>query len=367
MHELKERSRLVEQVRQYLEKQGQPRLAMLGILAVTLAAGFLASVAMVHLGVDRMSLRYPVAVGFAYATFLGLLWGWLRRHQTTTLASSEDREGLFFVSAAAVGIASMKGQNPDPDREKCRKDSNDFSGLVNLGGGGDGLGAVAILVLIAVICTLIVSVYLVVTSPALLAELLVDGALLARCPAQSTLINRLTGRKECYGGPGSRPQSRRSCSAWSDSAWSALRRARGHWAKHGPSNARIANPDVSTREADDTTIARKRSPTRRPSRARFRPDKSQNRSGDILPRRAGGSLEAETTLRSGSPSCKRVTAVDRIRPVPRTAFPLDQPDAHRQAPSMDRRDSKHHRSLTGPRGCGSRSRSAGSGKGSCPR
>jgi hypothetical protein len=174
---LKERSRLVEQVRQYLEKQAQPRLAMLGILAETLVAGFLASVAMVHVGVDRMSLRYPVAVGFAYATFLGLLWGWLRRHQATALALSEDREGLFFVPAAAVGIAAMQGHNPDPDREKCRKDANGISGLGNLGGGGD-FGAVAIVVLIAVICTLIVSVYLVMTSPALLAELLVDGALL---------------------------------------------------------------------------------------------------------------------------------------------------------------------------------------------
>ena len=133
MHQLKERSHLVEQVRQHLEKQGQPRLAMLGILAVTLVAGFLASVAMVHLGVDRMSIRYPLAVGFAYATFLGLLWGWLRQHQTTTLAVSEDREGLFFAPAAAVGIAAMKGT--DPDREKSRKDSIGFSELGNLGGG----------------------------------------------------------------------------------------------------------------------------------------------------------------------------------------------------------------------------------------
>jgi hypothetical protein len=186
MHVLKERSRLVEQVRQYLEKQGQPRLEMLGILAVTLAAGFLASVAMVHLGVGRMSLRYPLAVGLAYATFLGLLWGWLRRHQTTALALSEDREGLFFFPAAAVGIAAMKGADHGPDCEKTRKDSNGFSWLGDLGGGGDGLGAIAILVLIAVICTLIVSVYLVVTSPVLLAELLVDGALLG---AMSRAVN----------------------------------------------------------------------------------------------------------------------------------------------------------------------------------
>src|SRR5262249_32048367 len=51
----------------------------------------------------------------------------------------------------------------------------DFSGFGDI---GDGIGALAILVLIAGMTTLIVSVYLVVTSPLLLAELLVDGALL---------------------------------------------------------------------------------------------------------------------------------------------------------------------------------------------
>jgi hypothetical protein len=85
-----------------------------------------------------------------------------------------------------VGIAAMKGDNPEPDREKRDKDSNGFSWLGDLGSGSDGLGAIAILVLIAVICTLIVSVYLVVTSPALLAELFVDGALLG---AMSRAVN----------------------------------------------------------------------------------------------------------------------------------------------------------------------------------
>ena len=56
----------------YLEEAGRPRLVILAVLAITLAAGFLASVAMVHLGVDRMYVRYPLAVAVAYATFLGL-------------------------------------------------------------------------------------------------------------------------------------------------------------------------------------------------------------------------------------------------------------------------------------------------------
>ena len=94
----KERARLVERARLYLESAGRPRLVMLGILSVTLAAGFLASVAMVHLGVVQMPIRYPLAVAVAYATFLWQLRGWLRR-QTILSQLSEDPEGLLVPGA----------------------------------------------------------------------------------------------------------------------------------------------------------------------------------------------------------------------------------------------------------------------------
>jgi hypothetical protein len=70
MDDKKERTRLVEQARRYLESAGRPRLVMLAVLAVTLAAGFLASVAIVHLGAERIPVRYPLAVAVAYAAFL---------------------------------------------------------------------------------------------------------------------------------------------------------------------------------------------------------------------------------------------------------------------------------------------------------
>lgn len=64
------------------------------------------------------------------------------------------------------------------DPEKTRTASTGFNGYFDVGDIGEGLGVIAVLVLIAAICTLIVSAYLVLTSPALLAELLVDGVLL---------------------------------------------------------------------------------------------------------------------------------------------------------------------------------------------
>ncbi len=185
MHEKKERERLVEQARGYLEAAGRPRLVMLAVLTITLAAGFLSSVAMVHLGVQRMPIRYPLAVAIAYATFLGMLWMWLQR-QTTAPMLPDDPEGLFIPGIAAVGMAGMGKElaaatlNDDHAAKKNQKQngSGSIGDLFNGSDLGEGLSALVILVLIAGICTLIVSLYLVVTSPMLLAELLVDGVLL---------------------------------------------------------------------------------------------------------------------------------------------------------------------------------------------
>jgi hypothetical protein len=174
----KERSRLVEQAHRYLESAGRPRLVMLGVLTVTLASGFLASVAMVHLGVNRMPIRYPLAVGVAYATFLWMLRSWLRQ-QAIVSDVSDDPEGLLVPGAAAFGAAAFVKAAEEKERQP--KKSSPFSGAGDLSGIGDigeGCGFLVILVLIAGLCTLVVSIYLVVTSPMLLAELLVDGALL---------------------------------------------------------------------------------------------------------------------------------------------------------------------------------------------
>jgi hypothetical protein len=174
----KERIRLVEQAHRYLESGGQPRLVMLAVLSVTLAAGFLASVAMLQLGIDRMPIRYLLAVAVAYATFLGMLWAWLRR-QVIASDVQDDPEGLLIPGAAAFGAAAIfKGADEQENPPKSLSHSSGWGDLSGLGNLGEGCGALVILVLIAGLCTLALSIYLVVTSPMLLAELLVDGVLL---------------------------------------------------------------------------------------------------------------------------------------------------------------------------------------------
>ncbi len=57
-----------------------PRVQISIILALTAMSAFLASVLMLRMGVTSMTLRYPIAVIFAYLCFLALLrlWIWLQ-------------------------------------------------------------------------------------------------------------------------------------------------------------------------------------------------------------------------------------------------------------------------------------------------
>lgn len=64
--------------RQHLRERGWPRLQMALIVALTGAAGFLASHLLRLAGIDAMLLRYPMAVLLAYGVFLLLMWIWIR-------------------------------------------------------------------------------------------------------------------------------------------------------------------------------------------------------------------------------------------------------------------------------------------------
>ena len=57
------------------------------LVVLTGGAGLLASFVLLHLGVDSMAVRYPLAVTIAYAVFLLLLWLWLRTKAETVAPS----------------------------------------------------------------------------------------------------------------------------------------------------------------------------------------------------------------------------------------------------------------------------------------
>ncbi|HEY9403885.1 MAG TPA: hypothetical protein VIQ24_14565, partial [Pyrinomonadaceae bacterium] len=103
-----DRKRAIERVRRQLVRGGSPRLLVSFLLALTGAAGFLVSTALLHLGVTMMAVRYPLAVLSAYCVFLLLLRLWLALRRTDAsdldhLADTGDVLPHLLDPAASAG------------------------------------------------------------------------------------------------------------------------------------------------------------------------------------------------------------------------------------------------------------------------
>jgi hypothetical protein len=182
---------------------------MTAIVTATAAVGLLASYVLLHMGVTRMDVRYPVAVAVAYAAFLGLVAVWLRRYRLRTREANElgpneinldiadiPLEVLWHESTSgdthAVGgggglsgagePASWIGSAPNAPMAHPPVVSQ-TSAISDMGGAGNfdlEEGALWLLPLaIMVVLALGVLLYVVYIAPALLAELLIDAGLAA--------------------------------------------------------------------------------------------------------------------------------------------------------------------------------------------
>lgn len=154
------------------------------ILLLTGFIGFISSFSLLHLGIDKMWIRYPLAILSAYAAFLLLLRLWLAIQRSQFNADSSG--DVDFVET---------NRNPD----------SGFGGNADFGGGGaggswdggnvssnasvtgsglDGFDfdldeiGVLILAIVAIIGGIVASFYIIYIAPILLAEILVDGLLL---------------------------------------------------------------------------------------------------------------------------------------------------------------------------------------------
>src|ERR1051325_9223462 len=102
-------SRRVERVRRLLLRRARPRVLMSLILAATGAAGFLVSFALLHMGVARMWLRYPLAVLAAYGVFLLLLRIWLHLQRRSWTDLLPDDLNLLNFDSPSAGFNSGGG------------------------------------------------------------------------------------------------------------------------------------------------------------------------------------------------------------------------------------------------------------------
>jgi hypothetical protein len=185
-----ERTRRIEIIKQRLLRERLPRLQVALILSVTGLAGFLTSYILLSSGVLRMWLRYPAAILVAYFVFLVLLalWLWVQRRSfelepdllvdVVEGVASANEPGAFggggdFSDAGSAGTWKSSVASPSSGSSGG---SGSSSGILDLDLDDGWLIVIAI---VAIVGGLIASFYVIYIAPALLAEILVDGALIA--------------------------------------------------------------------------------------------------------------------------------------------------------------------------------------------
>jgi hypothetical protein len=190
------RAHYVERLKQRLTQRGNPYTEMFLILSLTGLAGFLASVWLRWMGLAHyMGLRYLLSVMVAYAVFLALLGIWLAinrpRRRAAELPAAPAIDGNDVANAADALLYAGPdllpgpgGMLPDIDAPVSDGPSvgGSLKGLGSIGDVKDGEGLlllVVLLIVVALLAALFASVWILFEAPVLLAELLVDGALIA--------------------------------------------------------------------------------------------------------------------------------------------------------------------------------------------
>lgn len=189
-----------------------PRLQISVILAVTAMVGFTVSFILLKAGVTSMTLRYPLAVLAAYIAFLMLLriWLWWQSDEPTDLIDVGDvvipnvnlsdlsgtgsetasravfggggdfagggTGGSWDTDNAPAPIPVAFTSNPTPSPASLASSTGSSSGGWDLDIDlDDGVALVIVLVVVALVLSALI--YVVWIAPVLLAELLIDAAL----------------------------------------------------------------------------------------------------------------------------------------------------------------------------------------------
>ncbi len=185
-----QRKNRVEAINRQLLKGGLPRFQMTFILLLTGLAGFLTSFSLLHLGIGQMWLRYPVAIFAAYCVFLLLLrvWLWLQDNRRSEIdlsvmnfdlsAGADNAVTSNFSGGGDFGGGGAGGSWSDG--VSTASVSSDVSVLdsVNVDLDLEELGLV-ILAVAALVGGIFAAFYVIYIAPVLLAEIFVDGVLLA--------------------------------------------------------------------------------------------------------------------------------------------------------------------------------------------
>jgi hypothetical protein len=193
-----ERSEAVHRVRRHLTTHDHPRWQMAVMVAITGASGFLFSFALLRMGVTHMGVRYPLAVLLAYGVFLLALWAWIARQRRRF----QERPGgtIDFPDVSSLDFPTGSGGSPpaaggghfsgggssaqvndivpvhQPLLEPASGIQDSREGTDAAGGFDVGDGVIVLVLGAVALGGLIVVGYVVYIAPALLAEMLLDAA-----------------------------------------------------------------------------------------------------------------------------------------------------------------------------------------------
>ena len=194
------RERKIESLRRRLQRKSYPRLHASLILLLTGLAGFLVSFTLLRLGLTAMWLRYPVAILVAYGVFLLLLRVWLSLsrprdwyledvvEETIDVVSEStgaDDPGFGGGADFAGGGAGGSWGQSVSTVTTTRSTVSTFTPAKSSGSSGFSFDFdlddawFLLIVVVVLIAILGAAFYVVYIAPVLLAEILLDGVLLA--------------------------------------------------------------------------------------------------------------------------------------------------------------------------------------------
>lgn len=172
------RHRWTRRLQSRLERRGYPRLQMAVILAAAGATAFLTSFGLLRLDVASMAWRYPLAACAGYIIFLLLLGLWLiaaRRRDRPDVGSRDVLDAM--LDAAEPPLGNKRSPNsPGPLLELEDTSSGVRGPILDVDVDEAALILIPVGILIASVGA---AFYVLSIAPALFAELLLEGLLLA--------------------------------------------------------------------------------------------------------------------------------------------------------------------------------------------
>lgn len=183
------REELVGRLRNRLTRHGAPRLQLLFIISIAGTVGFLISAGALWLGLSSMTVRYPLAAACGYLTFIVLIRAWIAwqrgRWDPEVDIDPEVLDVDLQPGAASDDVPLFQGGRSGGAGASDHWAEGSSNGAAGPTGGGshvdidlDELWPVAI----AAVCAvggLIAILYVVYAAPILLAEVALDGAVVA--------------------------------------------------------------------------------------------------------------------------------------------------------------------------------------------